>query len=749
MEKIFDKAGKFIIKYKFFILAVFAVILGLSVVMQGSVSINEDMTKYMPADSDTAIAININEAEFGSNETFSVMISDVAPEDEETYRNTILNVKNGTLVESVSKTADDGNGNILFSVTLKESLTWPEAKKAVDDIRSALSDKKIALEGHAVTENYVDSISGGTAALLIGILIPVMLLILLLTSKSFIDPVICLIVIMASILIGQGTNIIFWAISSITNSMFAVLMIAISMDYSVFMLHTFKEEKDRGADTKQAVLNAIKKSFTTITSASMTTIAGFIAMVFMRFALGADIGWVFAKGIIISLLTAIVLMPCLLLLFNKLIAKTSHRDLLPSFKKTGKAITKIRWGIIPLVLILIGVGVYGSFSNNFVYGNSMVTETPGTPLYEDSQAIINTFGRKNNLVVLCPTEDKTLSDELTLSQGLSDIENVLADDTLSLSVILDRTARGMENSGAPSSLVAMIDGLMDKSFSEVYEFLDGDFRQMGIMSGEEIDGILSFCGKSLNYTRIVLNLSVPEESEATFKTVEDIKLLIPDGAYLLGGSSVALDMKNIVNSDYLLVTLLTVAAIAIIIGIAFKSITLPLILLLCVQGGVFINMAIPALMAQAIPYVAYLLISTIELGATIDYAILMTSKYMANRKIMGKRAAAVNSISQASGSILTSGLILTGAGFAMNLAVADKVVAQMGMLLGRGALISMALVFVFLPSMLMVLDKLIQKTTYKAGFVNADVEGPVEEKPAKIKKQSLRKASETKARINK
>jgi len=680
-----ERIGKALIKGRFIILALFIVAVVISGSLQGSVKINEDMTKYLPSDSETIVATEIMNAEFGNNQTLKVMVKDVSEDEIDRYQNAVLNANGGNSVLKVSR-EDYKDGNVLFAVTLKSELTLSEAKEAVNHIRDSLNGKETAMSGHVVQENYVDSVSGGEAAKLLLILIPILLLILFISSKSFIDPLICLITIIASIVIGQGTNVIFTDVSSITNNMFAFLMIAISMDYSVFMLHTFKDARDEGLEARGAVLYALKKSFTTISGASLTTIAGFVSFTIMKFAFGADIGWVFAKGILIALVTVILLMPCLLMLFDKAIRKTTHRDFLPSFKGFGKVVTAVRFAVIPIVIVGIIVSVYGSYNNNFIYGNSTLVETPGTSLYDENRAIIDTFGRRNDLVVIIP-KGENLAAEDELVEKLKTVDNV-GSDIISLSMVV--------KSINPDLLYADLDTV----YGALSPYLD-----VKDLHGE-------------HYARIVLNLETSEEGDEAFKAIDDLKAIIPDGAYLLGSTSASLDMKNTINSDYVVVTVISLLAVGLIIGISFKSLTLPLFLLLCVQGGVYINMAIPAITNQAIPYVAYILIGTIQLGATIDYAILFTGKYTENRRSIKKVPAAVAAIQQVSGSLLTSGGVLMGAGFTMFFTSADAVVSQIGMLLGRGAFISMALVFIFLPALLIAFDKLIQKTTYKAEFIN-------------------------------
>ncbi|MDR0293263.1 MAG: MMPL family transporter [Oscillospiraceae bacterium] len=685
MDTILDIAGKTIIKCRFVILALFIIAVGASGALQGNVKINEDMTKYLPSDSETIIAAGIMSDEFGNNETLKVMVKDVPEDKTGVYQDAILNVNGGNTVLKVSQEAYKDN-SVLFAVTLKAGLSLAESKEAADHIRDALSDKTAALAGHVVTENYVDSVSGGEAAKLLMILIPILLLILFISSKSFIDPVICLITIIVSIVIGQGTNVIFTDVSSITNNMFAVLMIAISMDYSVFMLHTFKDARDEGLESRDAVLYALKKSFTTISGASLTTIAGFVSFTLMKFAFGADIGWVFAKGILISLLTVLLLMPCLLMFFDKLIRKTSHRDFLPSFKGFGKFVTLIRWAVIPVVLVGITVSVYGSNQNNFIYGNSTLIETPGTILYDDNRVIVDTFGRQNQLVVLLPIGDN-LAAENELAERLQGVDNVDSD-IISLATVVN----------------GINPDLLKADMNTVYNALS-PYLDVNDLHGE-------------HYARMVLNLETPEEGDEAFKAIEDIKAIVPDGAYVIGSTSAALDMKDTINSDYMIVTIVSLLAVGLIVGLSFKSLSLPLLLLLCVQGGVFINMAIPAITGEAIPYVAYILISTIQLGATIDYAILFTGKYMENRQSIKKVPAAIASVHQVSGSLLTSGGVLMAAGFTMFFTSADAVVSKIGMLLGRGAFTSMSLVFIFLPALLIVFDKFVQKTTYKADFLD-------------------------------
>ncbi len=689
MDNILDRVGAFIIRSRKVILPLFLVITVVSVILQSSVTINDDMTKYLPSDSETVIATEIMADEFGNNQSFSVMVVDVDEADIPEYQAIILDVNEGNTVERVSVEAyNDETNDVLFSVTLKEELSLHDAKVAVDDVREALVDKQIAMSGYIVGENYVESIAAGEAVKLMAIIIPALLLILVLTSKSFIEPVISLIAIIASIVIAQGTNVIFEDVSAITNNMFGVLMIAISMDYSVFMLHTFKDARDEGLKSGEAAKYAFKKSFTTISAASMTTMAGFIAFTLMEFTFGADIGWVFAKGILVALLTTTFLVPCLLVAFDKLIIKTSHRDFLPDFTGFGRAVTKIKYFVFPVVFVAIIASSVVANKNDFVYGNSSLVETPGTVLHDDYFLIEETFGHKNQLVVLLP-KTETLQEEYDLILKLTAIDHVDAEAIALSTVVYDIN---------PLLLSADLETVYSTLGEENVSELHGD-----------------------NYSRIVLNLDTKEESEDAFNTVVAVQDLLDaenTDAYVIGGTSAALDMKNSISEDYILVTVVSILAVALIIGLSFKSIILPVFLLLAVQGGVFMNMAIPYVLGEQIPYVAYILIGVIQLGATIDYGILYARKYMEQRKSMAPNEAAAVTTNKVAGSILTSGGVLLAAGLAMFLTSNDAVVSKIGLLLGFGATISVLSVFIFLPSLLIIFDKAVEKTTYEAEFYN-------------------------------
>lgn len=688
MENFLDKVGNFIIKGRKFILPVFIVIALVCAYLQTQVAINDDMTKYLPEDSETTIATEIMYDEFGKFETFKVMIVGIEESEIETLQNRILNINDGDSVQRVSienqtEADTDGKLDVLYSVSLKEGLSFHDAKEVVADVKEDLTNYTVAMSGHVVNEQYIDSMAGDEAKALLLVIIPALLLILLITSKSFFEPVIVLITIVFTIMIAQGTNVIFEDVSYITNNMFAVLMIAISMDYSVFMLHTFKDARDEGLPTTQAAVHAFKKSFTTISAASLTTMAGFISFTLMEFTFGADIGWVFAKGILVALITSALLVPCLLVFFDKLIIKTSHRDFLPSFKLMGKGVLKIRYVVMPVVLALIIAGTVLSNQNDFVYGNSAMIETPGTILYDDNKVITDTFGKHNQLVLLMP-KTSTLTEEKAIIDQITAIEHVDSE-VLALSTIVE--------ANAPALMGADLDTVYTAIGTEVTDEFHGD-----------------------EYIRIIFNLDTPEESEEAFDTILAIREVLPEDGHLLGGTSAALDMKESISSDYYLVLIVSLVAVGLIIGLSFKSIILPIFLLLAVQGGVFINMTIPYVTGQAIPYVAYILIGTIQLGATIDYAILFTRKYMDNRKNMSKKQASYTTTNQVAGSILTSGGVLMAAGFAMYLTSNDAVVSKIGFLLGFGASISVVSVFVFLPALLTIFDRAIEKTTYDADF---------------------------------
>lgn len=562
--------------------------------------------------------------------------------------------------------------NALFQVIFDETDYSEKTTAAIDGIKNL--DVETYLIGNAATTyNSIKVISKQTTVCMIVVFV-IVLAILFLTSSSFFEPVLYIAAIGVAVILNMGTNLFIGNISYMTKSVAAVLQLALTIDYSIFLLHRYKQEKERGLKPDEAMVNALKRSFSPISASSLTTISSFIAIMFMSYTLGFNLGIVLAKGVVFSLLTVFLLLPVLAVKTDRAIAKSEHRTFKMEFRHTSKFIVKSRFILPVLFLALIIPAFFLQSNNTFVYGNRASFGSEGSAIYDDRIEIENTFGNQNQMVILL--DNRHADKEAAISAELAALESVESVQSLSL----------IEQSGAAD--------MMPESFAL-------QFYRNG------------------NYRRIIMNTLVPEEGEEAKKCVQDVEAVLAryvdsDAYYLLGETPSALDTEKTVDYDYDVITIISLALVGVILIINFKSALLPILLLFVIQGSVYINMAVPYLLNTPIVFIGYLIVSAILLGATIDYAILFTSNYLEARKVSDKFEAVKHALKTSSKAIITSAGILTIAGFTIGLISTMPTIVVFGEAVGRGGLSALILVLFFLPQLLMIFDKPIKYTTYKA-----------------------------------
>ena len=661
----------------------FAIILVLSVIGMSKVKINYDLSKYIPDDMPSKVALNLTKKEFGMQSTARIMINDIDLPTAKNYKEKLEAIDGVYKVmwlddsidvyqpesfidqEELSKYYKDGSA--LYDIMFDEDDYSDSTYNAVGKIQE-LVPENTNMSGSAVDNRSMREHLQSEIVTIMLFLVPLTLIILLLTTDSYFSSLIFVTVIGVSILLNMGTNIIFDSVSFVTFSISAALQFAVSMDYSVFMLHQFEQDKKKYATEEEAMKKTVKHASLSIMSSSLTTIAGFVSLAFMSFGIGKDIGLVFAKGIVFSLLCVIILMPYLILTFSKQIEKTKHRSLLPSFDKFSRATLKLGTLLIVLSLIIIIPSYVAQKNNNFTYGSNSFGAGEGTKVYLDDKAIVDKFGRSNPIMLIVPNESYYKEKEL-----VKELENLdLVDKVLTL---VNQVPEGVP-----------------------YDFID-----------EEIYSKF----QNEKHTRIVVYVKTAAESELAFKTLDEVRDITSkyyeDRFYYTGTTPVTVDIEKSIQSDYNIVNLVSIFAILIILVFTFRSFVTPIILTMVIEAGIFINMAIPYYADESLIFVGYLIVSSIELGATIDYAILMTNNYLKFRKHYNKKMAAMNAIKESLASIITSGAILISAGYILKFISSMKAVSDMGELIGRGALISVILVVVVLPHFLSLFDKLVTK----------------------------------------
>lgn len=579
----------------------------------------------------------------------------------------------------------------LFQVAFTKSDYDTKTMDAIDTIKDG--DGKISIVGNAATTyNSIQLVSKETMISTIVAAI-IIIVILLLTTTSYLEPIAILIPIGVSVLMNMGTN---WitpyltgagGVSYITQSVSAVLQLALTMDYCVTLLHRFKEEKKKGLKSNEAMVEALSSSFKAISSASITTVASFVALMFMKFKLGMDMGFVLMKGTILSILCVIFLMPAVILYMEKLLDKTEHKTFNLSWRKFSKGLVKSRFYVPFIIIAIIVPCIFLQGQNFFVYGPEASMGGTESEIAEDREDMEIVFGKQNQLIMLLPIEYYENGVELEITKELQKIDGIATVQSYSLFA-----EQGVES-------------MMPEKF--IKQFL---------AHGED----------GSEYSRVVMFLDAEEESDSTTALVKEIqavadKYLAENAEYgegfVLGTSSATLAIKEIVNSDYDIISYVSLGLVALILLFTFKSAVLPIILVIVIQGSVYVNMAVPYITgliqgeAQPIVFIGYMLISSILLGATVDYGILLTDRYMEHRRTMGKYDAVRQALADSSRTLITSAGILAGAGAAVQFVSTLPATKVIGAAIMRGGILSFLFVIILLPQLLILLDKAIRATT--------------------------------------
>lgn len=674
-----------LIKYRKIVYIIFLALLSVSLFLIPRVQVNYDLAHYLPKDSRTKQAIDVLEREFGYPGLAEVMVSGVTIPEALAVKKQIESVPGVKSVIWLDDLAEVYQPlsfippetlkqfyvekNALFQVEFSASNYSPVATGAIKEIRDQLGGNNLSIAGAAEDSRYLQTVLVKEITQIMIVVVPLCIIVLMFASTSWIEPLLYLTVIGISILLNMGSNVMFSSISFLTHSVAAVLQLAMSMDYSLFICHRYTEERENGLEPLPAILAATRKSISSISASSTTTIAGFLALIFMQYSIGADIGLVLAKGILISFITVLLLMPLLLYSCRNLLEKTKHRQFLPSFQGLGKFVVKARW-LIALVVLLVAVPSFlAQRSNTYLYGDT--SGSSGASEYVAArQRLEENFGVSNPVVLLVPNDD--LNAEVSLCQELEESPWVKS----------------------VTALVTLVDPAIPR------DFLPAAVR----------DNFLS-----KDYSRLIVNLAVSGESPDTFAAVDYLEgtaqKYYPDKWLAAGNPNSVADIKTTVEADNLVVSLFSLAAVGIIILLTFRSLSLPVILVAVIQIAIWINMGVPYFAGSYLVFIGYLIIKSLQLGATIDYAILLTNRYLDLRKEYKPKEAAVQALKAAGGSVFTSALILSLAGFAEGFMSSIEYVSTIGLLLGRGAALSGLLVLTLLPILLMFFDKFIMVTT--------------------------------------
>ena len=671
------KFYRYVVDHPKLIITIFGVLFVLCFFGKNLVSVNYDINDYLPKGSPSTVALDRLEKEYeGGIPNARIMLRNVAIPEVLSYKQKLLSIDGVTFVTWLD-TAQDvtepiemmdkdtvetyyKNGNALLSVTIDEEKNI----QAVEEIR-ALIGQDNAMSGSAVATVVATTSTVKEVALISIVAVLFVFAILLLTTQSYAEPVIILIGLGIAVVINNGTNLLFGQISFVTNAAGSILQLAVSLDYSVFLLHRFSECRKETDDVKEAMINALNMSTVSILSSGLTTVIGFLALCLMQFLIGPDLGLALAKGVALSLITVFVFMPVLILASYKLIDKTEHKPFLPSFDGLGRFVYRIMIPMVCIFILFIAPSYLASNANSFYYGSSKIFG-PKTKLGSDTAQIEETFGKSDTYVLMIPKA--SIEAQRELSNELHTIPQVI-------------------------SILSYVDTVG----AEIPEqYLD--------------EGTLSKLN-SKHFTRMVLSLDTAYEGTETFALVQKIRGVAekyyPGEWYLAGEGVSTYDLMDTVTADMVKVNLVAIGAVFLVLMFTMKSLVLPVILVLSIETAIWINLAIPYFAGNTIFYIAYLIISSIQLGATVDYAILLTERYKECRETMDKKDSVINTISAVFVSIMTSASVLTLVGFMMGYVSTHGLLSQLGFFLGKGTLCSLVIVIFVLPGLLYMFDNLV------------------------------------------
>jgi len=680
LDRILNK----LLKRRKTVVTVFIVITVLCAACIPFVSVNYNMVDYLPDTAKSTRALSEMEAEFVQTvPNAKAMIKNVSVSEALEYKQMISEVEGVELVmwlddvvdvkqplEVLDKDIVSGyykNGSALIQIAIQGG----KEADAVEDILELIGDEN-CLSGDAVDSAQSQSMSETESMKSMAILIPMLVIILIISTNHWLEPILYLAAIGISVLINMGTNIMFDNISYITFAISPILQMAVSLDYAIFLLHRFEYYRPREESNEAAMVKAMKVAFKSIIASAATTAFGFMALTFMNFKIGFDLGLNLVKGIVISFICVVVFMPCLTLLMVKLLDKTKHRSFIIEIKNIGKIVRKVKTPVFILVILIIVPSFVAQNSNSFIYGTSGWDDESRAAL--DTREINDVFGESVNMVLLVDKGD--VAREKTLCDELSGVENVT-------SVV---------------SYASMVGNVIPPGYLD--ESITSQFY-------------------SENYARIILYVSTPSESKEAFECVETVRGIAekyyPE-VLTCGQSANTYDIKYVVTDDSTRVNIINILAIGFVLLLTFRSISLPVMLIMTIETSIWMNLAIPYFTGTTLGYIGYLVMTTVQLGATVDYAILFTDNYLHNRKTLMPAQAVELTINKNLSSIMVSASILISAGIALNLVSSNAVIAQLGTLLSRGTGFSLLLVVFFLPGMLIIFDKVVEKTTLHTNF---------------------------------
>ena len=748
-----EKIATFIVDKRnlFFLLYAFALIF--SIVATGWVKVENDITTYLPEDTETRQGLTVMNDNFVTYGTARVMVSNVTYETAENICSDLESIDGVTSVDFDDTTDHYKSASALFSVTFDGTTTDDISVHALHTIRDMLAGYDTYIDTEVGVDTSADLQSEMSVILVLAAI--VIMLVLTLTSRSYAEVPVLIMTFGAAALLNMGTNFLCGTISFISNSVTVILQLALAIDYAIILCHRFSDEHET-KDTREACIAALSKAIPEISSSSLTTISGLGALAFMHFGIGRDMATVLIKAILFSLLSVFTLMPGLLMVFSKKIDATRHKNLIPKITFLGKFDVATRFIVPPIFAVVVVVTAVLANKCPYCYSYTDLVTAKQSESQIAHQKIKNTFGVNNMVAVIVPTGDydserQLLKDldscaEVKSTQGLANIDAMdgykLADaltprqmselagldyevaEALYAAYAVDQNEYGKLISGLGDYKVPLFDMFMflQREMKDGNITLDGDIQ-------ETLDDLFEQLNKaqlqlqSDKYSRLVVYLNLPEESDETMDFLDTMHAMIAkyysSDTYIVGNSTNVKDLSSSFGEDNMLISVLSALFVVIILLFTFKSAGLPVLLIVVIQGSIWINFSVPTIQHESLCFLGYLIVNSIQMGANIDYAIVIPSLYSDLKKEMRPKEAIIAALNEAFPTIFTSGTILAVAGALIGVMTTNPVIAAIGTCLGRGTVISIVLVMAVLPQILLIGDTIVERTSF-------DVKVPVD-----------------------
>ena len=722
---------------------IFIVLCIFCVLSMNKVKVNNDLTTYLPDTTETRRGLDLMDSEFTTYGSARILICNVTFDEAQKLADQVEKMDGVSMLDFDDTEDHYHDMEALLSVTFDEEADTEATQQHLTEVLDALSDYDVYYSSDiGQEERDADDLNNDMIVILL-LAAVVIVAVLLFTSTTYAEIPVYLTTFIVAAILNKGTNYWFGTISFVTNSIAVVLQLGLAVDYAIILAHRFMEEHE-DKDAREAVIVALSKAIPEISSSSLTTISGMVAMMFMQFRIGYDMGIILAKSIIFSMVAVFFLMPGLLLTFSKAIDNTHHKSFV------GKFCVATRYIVPPVLIVGVIAAFFLSNKANYVYDVNTL-ESSSMSENKFSVSMVNKeFGMVNQLAVIVPNGDyekeaQTLKalEKLDVVKSVQGLGNIEAMDGYMLTdklnprqfaelIDLDVEVADMLYSAYAldqSDYGALVSGVNDYEvpFIDMFLFIYDQKESGNITLDDDLEETLSDAHSKImiakdqllgeDNSRFVLELNVPYEGEETIAALDQIRNTVAkfyniDDILLVGNATSDKDLGDSFATDNTIITVLTALFVMIILLFTFQSAGLPVLLVVTIQGSIWMNFSLPYLLSENVYFLGYLVVSAIQMGATIDYAIVITSRYMDLKTYMPIKEAAIEALNQAFPTIVTSGSMLVAAGFIISYVSSNAAVAAIGLALGRGTLTSILLVLLALPQTLLIGDIIIQKTAF-------------------------------------